>query len=618
MPLALSHDTEIARRSIATTSVLRFVSVLVALFTAASQSSRGAIITAASPSQEDVAAAIARAADGDTVQIPAGTAAWSRPMTISKAITLQGVTHDVVSISSVSASNPAVVTTSAAHGLASGQAIWISEVLGGSVAAGAPKINGAYVATVTGATTFTIPKNVTAAPSQGTGWITRLATIIEDNGSSDRLLVLSPPPNGTVRLTQIEFRRGSRGNGFDGLIMVSGTNTDSRRARIDQCAFNNLNGFMIRVETALGVAENNVFRFDGSNFPFYIYHRNWNGGVYSEGSWSAPTNFGSEEFWFVEDNIFESFGNDSHHRAFLDSYGGARYVVRYNTIVSAAVEAHGTESSGRWRGTRAIEVYNNEFRGTDGGTVVINLRGGTAVIHGNRISRFQNPPWTPSGPYFALRNHRTFYPFPPWGAADGTNAWDKNIPGGPFATHIVSSAAQTKVTVSGAKWTPDQWVGYSIVRTSNRGSGQNSSYITGNTAETISYASDGGYAFGNPAQELRFSAGDTFQIWRVEETLDQPGRTGGSLIQGDTPAPRAGGNDQVDDPIYAWDNTRESGVSVQVGAGHPPIRANEHYFNGTPRPGYSPYTYPHPLRGPHPPAAPREPNSPSNLRVTGN
>jgi hypothetical protein len=62
------------------------------------------------------------------------------------------------------------------------------------------------------------------------------------------------------------------------------------------------------------------------------------------------------------------------------------------------------------------------------------------------------------------------------------------------------------------------------------------------------------------------------------------------------------------DPIYIWGNTRST-YNVQVsdygsGGGCSNmdssanyIQANRDYFNGTAKPGWSPYTYPHPLRG---------------------
>jgi len=557
-------------------------------------------------SRADVVAKLASAADGDTITLPAGTFTdWTSSVSVSKGVTIQGAAPSTVaSVSSISAANPAVVTTDSAHGLTSGACIWLSGVTGGTVAAGGPQtLNGPHVATVTGSNTFTIPKNVTAAPTASTGTVSRLSTIIEDNGSSERLMAWTLVNGYTSQLSYIEFRRGSRSGAYDGLIQITGTNTDTRRIRIEDCAFNNLNGFMLRIETALGVAANNVFRYDGSNFPFYIYHRAWNGGTYAEGSWSAATNFGSEAFWFIEDNVLDYYNSFPNHGAICDGYGGCRFVVRRNTIVRGQIEAHGTESSGRWRGARALEVYDNDFRGDDKGNIVVNLRSGTALFHGNRISKFQNPPDTP-GPSFPLRNHRSFYPFAPWGQADGTNAWDKNIAGGPFASHTASSGTGQTVTVTGAGWTVNAWVGYSIKKTSNLGTGQNASYITANTSDTITYASDNGYAFSDPNKQLTFSAGHTFEIYRIDESLDMVGRSGGSSITGDTPTPW-GSNDQVDDPVYCWDNTREGGVAVLAGGSHPSMRENEHYFNGTPKPGYTPYTYPHPLRdGSEPPPDP--------------
>src|SRR4029077_7555902 len=65
-------------------------SVFAILFVGASSAMQARIINAASPSVTDVRRAIASAADGDTVIVPAGTAAWSSTLTITKGITIQG------------------------------------------------------------------------------------------------------------------------------------------------------------------------------------------------------------------------------------------------------------------------------------------------------------------------------------------------------------------------------------------------------------------------------------------------------------------------------------------------------------------------------------------------
>ena len=65
---------------------------LAALFFAAFGAAQATTINARSPSVTDVRTAIASAADGDTVIVPAGTAVWRDALTITKGITLQGQT----------------------------------------------------------------------------------------------------------------------------------------------------------------------------------------------------------------------------------------------------------------------------------------------------------------------------------------------------------------------------------------------------------------------------------------------------------------------------------------------------------------------------------------------
>src|SRR5207253_7304874 len=63
-----------------------------ALLFAASSAVQARMINAASPSLADIRRAVASAADGDTITVPAGTAAWTSALTITKGITIQGRT----------------------------------------------------------------------------------------------------------------------------------------------------------------------------------------------------------------------------------------------------------------------------------------------------------------------------------------------------------------------------------------------------------------------------------------------------------------------------------------------------------------------------------------------
>ena len=78
------------RRPIPEPYVTAVVLLATTLVLALSHLAEATTVNANSASLSDVAAAIASAADGDTVTIPDGTATWTRTLQVRKAITLQG------------------------------------------------------------------------------------------------------------------------------------------------------------------------------------------------------------------------------------------------------------------------------------------------------------------------------------------------------------------------------------------------------------------------------------------------------------------------------------------------------------------------------------------------
>jgi hypothetical protein len=105
-----------------------------------------------------------------------------------------------------------------------------------------------------------------------------------------------------------------------------------------------------------------------------------------------------------------------------------------------------------------------------------------------------------------------------------------------------------------------------------------------------------------------FHAGDQYQIHKVLIALDQPGRGQGDLISGDPPTPVAWPHQRLE-PCYSWNNIHAPGGEhinfnpAQSTADT--VRQGRDYFNDTPMPGYTPYTYPHPLTRSQPPPEPR-------------
>lgn len=109
-----------------------------------------------------------------TTAVTTGTGNWYRgPITHSTwpLKMTRNMASSSFTVSSASVANPTVITTSAPHGLTTGQSVYIS---GATTTA---SINGLNVVTVTGASTFTIPVNVSSFTSGGTGYANAMFTI---------------------------------------------------------------------------------------------------------------------------------------------------------------------------------------------------------------------------------------------------------------------------------------------------------------------------------------------------------------------------------------------------------------------------------------------------------
>src|SRR5262249_58977191 len=78
----------------------------------------------------------------------------------------------------------------------------------------------------------------------------------------------------------------------------------------------------------------------------------WGGGSnnYGDGSWAAPTNFGSEKFLFIEDNTITNLGRIQ-TAGIIDCDDGGRHVSRFNTFKKCAmISGHATDIAASHRG----------------------------------------------------------------------------------------------------------------------------------------------------------------------------------------------------------------------------------------------------------------------------
>jgi hypothetical protein len=443
-------------------------------------------------------------------------------------------------------------------------------------------------------------------------------TIIQDNvprPPSAPLIRLSSVLGKSYRITGITFAPRVTGSmNYNGAVIVNG---DSQAVRIDHCHFRQMDWQSTYVQIAglvYGVADHNVLQL-GNNSESFVF---WADG---DLSWARPTNFGSSQFFFVEDNYIANVSNFNELGGNSDDSNGGVWVFRHNHCYDIEIQTHGTET-GRNRGGRAREIYNNDFHYAHAHAMG-GIRGGVTITHDNTFDGVQPTKG------LVLTSYRAFQPNDPatFGSGTGDNPWDVNatepdgthVEGRPpylFESGTASNGSSGATLVDSTKnWTPNQWSGFTVKRVSDG----NLSSIFSNTSNTLSlYYGRSGYGGGNPV----WTAGTRYQIHKALVLLDQPGRGQGDLVTGDPPTNSRTGRpswpNQLLEPSYCWNDiftpTRARVTFFIDGTNTHLQQLGRDYFNNTPMPGYTPYTYPHPLTTSLPPSRGSKPNKASSTK----
>jgi len=304
-------------------------------------------------------------------------------------------------------------------------------------------------------------------------------------------------------------------------------------------------------------------------------------------SYKRPIDLGGPDAIYFEDCTFTF---NSAFTTCPDANFGGRYVVRYchfyngGTLQHSLQEESSYYTGGIGRGGRKVEIYQNIFEAVNNGYIqnyeAIKIRSGTGVVFNNTIINSGGDSYNVA---VGIDNDRSFRSIGTiLRRADGSNIIDGNLPvTDGTGTHTGSSGAAT-LTCTGKSWTVNAFtlpVGNYIYNLTDGSRGQ----ITANTATTVSATLTGG-------TRNCWNNGDSFKITNGYPALDQIGR---STDAG------AGTNYQPQalEPLYCWNNTLDGvlrDVLVENSCGHH-IQVNRDYYNSG-RPGYVPYTYPHPAR----------------------
>lgn len=304
--------------------------------------------------------------------------------------------------------------------------------------------------------------------------------------------------------------------------------------------------------------------------------------VYGDAEWALPDDPGGGRGLYIEDCYLWSTTI-----AAFDGEFGARMFVRHSVGTNAYIEWHGLDSSQRGRAGDYLETYSNIWSyGTltnfDNWTWEIHLRGGSCTSfgetnYGYRIHIGMD--------VFRLTDANPSYA--PFYWADGTNAWDSNSG---LITNLTAAAVSNACYVPGAGWTINQWNGYTFknLRTGLFG------LCNSNSADTAYFLSPVSTNF-----MVTFTNLDTVNVYYVRAAMDEPGMGQGANL-GDAYSVTPTNLGETFFPIYAWSNSTyqtfgyEQSISSAISSSYGNVTNGQNYVNGV-RPGYTSYTYPHPL-----------------------
>jgi hypothetical protein len=396
----------------------------------------------------------------------------------------------------------------------------------------------------------------------------------------------------SLRITGLTFKAGTTTSKYNGAIRVSG---NSNQVRLDHLHFTNLyhTNYIAIYGNIRGVSDHVV----EDHLPNQLgQNRAFNGagaGGYGDEVWAQPAGYGGPDFFFFEDWYVNNTAGSFSTSGGWDANTGGKFVIRHCHLYNVEILCHGTEGA-RERGGRAQEIYNNDYHwsyltGMDG------IRSGTLVVHDNTYNGIE-----PQG--YGLQAYRRIFGYDSiWKGATGANAWDYNVTE-PNGTHVdghppylfesgtTTSVANgngqnSTVTDNTKNWTTNQWQNYEI---SNPANGK-TWLITGNNNNTLNLRQ-----WGDGCCIETWNVGETYEIRKVLQALDQPGAGASDPISGANPTPTW--LHQVREGCYSWNNIyTPNGHHINWRPASPGLLEGRDYFSDRSLPGYTPYGYPHPL-----------------------
>jgi hypothetical protein len=519
-------------------------------------------VSASSCSTAAVQSAINSASEGQTVTIPAGTCIWASGVTISgKGIALQGagsgriIAYSSTSLALATGTQTLDVTSALVNGALSinpGESLKISE-LGNR--------QNYLVGTVASYSGGTLVMSVsTVAGACGSSSST------QSPSNCRRWLISTPPATILINNSSTTMFSVTEDSSFHttlgGFKIQEGTGSGDgvdfvagggQAIVLQNCWIEQGSGDSVHTAVNRGLVSN--CSFDSTPFsmaPLAVHLQPYDLTAWSTASYFGMNDTNGQHNFYVETSDFHAYLNAT------DNDEGARSVWRYSTFNNAGFGTHGADTGPI--GERYFEFYNNTgvYNGySDGTTFPMNwwmfVRGGTYVIFDNTLPALVSTDYgTKSDVNMTVMNLQR--------NAGPNPCWGAGTSGGAdyFAPHQVG-----------------------------RG------YVNGLIKDILGLAtySIASYGYSTPQY-----VGDL-----------EPGYIWGNSRQ---PLTNVGTSD------YGLNQSNScSGSTYDTSANY--IVAGRDYFNGsTPKPGYTPYTYPHPLASGSNEGSGTPPAAPTGLTAT--
>lgn len=259
----------------------------------------------------------------------------------------------------------------------------------------------------TWSSTVTVTKGITLFGGGGTNGV----TTITQGGSAGQCILSLVPVNKSVTVKGFTWVEANADSATAGFIVIDGSFVRFCSNTVINATGAGGGISVFGTDIYPGLFDNNNCSFAGNNIL------NIFGTGTGSNAWTQGTTYGTTNYFYIEHNVVNSSDTTVYlPDGFVDCYGGAKFVVRYNNLTNSTFGWHGTDSGG-YRAPHSYEVYGNTFTFTGANPPywgdVINSRGGTGLVFSNTLVN-----WLAGGEghsAFLMQYYREDTSYSPWG-----------------------------------------------------------------------------------------------------------------------------------------------------------------------------------------------------------